>query len=246
MPTGAAASQVPREIPVYTYRVVHEYPHDPRAFTQGLVIADTALLEGTGLRGQSTLRRVELETGKLLQVHELSAMHFGEGITVYGDKIIQLTWKANIGFVYDKQSFKLLRTFYFPNEGWGITHDGKRLIMSDGSASLHFWDPETFEEIGAVTVQANGRPVTSLNELEYIGGEIFANIWQSDIIARISPHTGEVLAWVDLRGILSAQDREQGVDVLNGIAYDPDGERLFVTGKQWPKLFEIELVPIRK
>jgi glutamine cyclotransferase len=245
-PPSPAAPKNLDEIPVYTYKVIHTYPHDPLAFTQGLVFADAALYESTGLRGESTLRRVDLQTGKPLQVRELSALHFGEGLVVYGNRIVQLTWTSNIGFVYDKRSFELLRTFRYPNEGWGITHDGTRLIMSDGSATLTFWDPETFEEIGSIVVRAGGRPVTSLNELEYIKGEIYANIWQSDVIARISPETGEVVAWVDLTGILSAQDRWQGVDVLNGIAYDVGSERLFVTGKRWPKLFEIELVPVQR
>jgi len=245
-PAAPVASKPAGEIPVYSYQVIRTYPHDPLAFTQGLVFADGELYESTGLRGESTLRRVDLQTGKPLQVHELSALHFGEGIAVYGDRIVQLTWTSNIGFVYDRQSFKLLRTFHYPNEGWGITHDGKRLIMSDGSSTLYLWDPDTFEEVGRIEVRAGGRPVPSLNELEYIKGEIYANIWQSDVIARISPQTGEVVAWVDLTGILSAQDRWPGVDVLNGIAYDSENERLFVTGKRWPKLFQIELVPVQR
>jgi glutaminyl-peptide cyclotransferase len=167
---------------------------------------------------------------------------FGEGIAIYGDRIIQLTWQSHIGLVYDKTSFELLRTFSYPTEGWGLTHDGARLIMSDGTATLHFLDPETFVEVGQVEVYDVDGPVVRLNELEYIGGEIYANIWQTDRIVRIDPQTGQVLGWVDLSGLLSPEDRQQPVDVLNGIAYDPASDRLFVTGKLWPKLFEIELV----
>jgi glutamine cyclotransferase len=230
-------------IPVYSYNIVNTYPHDPDAFTQGLVFEDGVLYEGTGLLGQSTLRRVELETGEVLQIREVPAEFFGEGITIYGDKIIQLTWQSHVGFVYDKNSFELLREFNYSTEGWGITHDGEHLIMSDGTSTLHFLDPQTFEEISQLEVLDNNGPVTRLNELEYIQGEIYANIWQTDRIARISPETGRVVGWVDLEGLLTAEDRSEPVDVLNGIAYDADTDRLFVTGKLWPKLFEIELIP---
>jgi len=229
-------------IPVYTYKVVNTYPHDRSAFTEGLVFKDGVLYEGTGLHGYSTLRRVELETGEILQICELPPQFFGEGVTIYGNKIIQLTWQSHIGFVYDKYSFKLLQEFNYPDEGWGITHDGKYLIMSDGTATLHFLDPETFEEIGQIEVYANDIPVTRINELEYIQGEIYANIWQTELIARIDPLTGQVVGWIDLRGILSPEDYSETVDVLNGIAYDVKNDRLFVTGKFWPKLFEIELI----
>jgi glutamine cyclotransferase len=229
-------------IPVYTYSVVNIYPHDPDAFTQGLVLEDGVLYEGTGLFGQSTLRRVELETGAVVQIRELSDQFFGEGITIYGDKIIQLTWQSNVGFVYDKTSFELLQEFNYSTEGWGITHDGTRLIMSDGTSTLHFLDPQTFEEISQLTVFDSDGPVTRLNELEYIKGEVYANVWQTDRIARIAPGTGGVVGWIDLEGLLGAQDYTEPVDVLNGIAYDADNDRLFVTGKLWPKLFEIELI----
>jgi len=229
-------------IPVYTYNIVNTYPHDRNAFTQGLVFEDGVLYEGTGLLGCSTLRRVELETGEILQVHELPAQFFGEGITIYGNKIIQLTWQSNIGFVYDKNSFELLQEFNYSTEGWGITHDGTRLIMSDGTSTLHFLDPQTFEEIGQLEVFDNDGPVTRLNELEYIQGEIYANVWQTDRVARIAPETGRVIGWVELGGLLTAEDRSEPVDVLNGIAYDAMTDRLFVTGKLWPKLFEIELI----
>ena len=229
-------------IPVYTYNIVNTYPHDRSAFTQGLVFEDGFLYEGTGLYGQSTLRRVELETGDILQIRGLPDQFFGEGITIYGDKIIQLTWQSNVGFVYDKNSFELLQQFNYSTEGWGITHDGERLIMSDGTSKLHFLDPQTFEEIGQLAVFDDNGPVTRLNELEYVQGEIYANVWQTDRIARISPATGRVVGWIDLEGILTAEDLSEPVDVLNGIAYDADTDRLFVTGKLWPKLFEIDLI----
>ena len=229
-------------IPVYTYKVVNTYPHDRSAFTEGLVFEDGVLYEGTGLHGYSTLRRVKLETGEILQICELPPQFFGEGVTIYGNKIIQLTWQSHIGFVYDKYSFKLLQEFNYPDEGWGITHDGKHLIMSDGTSTLHFLDPETFEEISQIEVSANNIPVTRINELEYIQGEIYANIWQTERIARIDPLTGQVIGWIDLKGILSPEDDSETVDVLNSIAYDAKNDRLFVTGKFWPKLFEIELI----
>jgi len=229
-------------IPVYTYKVVNTYPHDRSAFTEGLVFEDGVLYEGTGLHGYSTLHRVKLETGEILQICELPPQFFGEGVTIYGNKIIQLTWQSHIGFVYDKYSFKLLQEFNYPDEGWGITHDGKHLIMSDGTSTLHFLDPETFDEISQIEVYANDIPVTRINELEYIQGEIYANIWQTGHIARIDPLTGQVVGWIDLKGILSPEDDSETVDVLNGIAYDAKNDRLFVTGKFWPKLFEIELM----
>ena len=231
-------------IPIYSYNIVNTYPHDRDAFTQGLVFENGVLYEGTGrLYGQSSLRRVELETGDILQIHELSDQFFGEGITIYGNRIVQLTWQSHIGFVYDKNSFELLQDFSYATEGWGITHDGTRLIMSDGTSTLHFLDPQTFEEIGDVEVFDDDGPVYRLNELEYIQGEIYANVWQTDLVARIAPETGRVVGWIDLEGLLSAEDRSEPVDVLNGIAYDADNDRLFVTGKLWPKLFEIELIP---
>jgi glutamine cyclotransferase len=232
-------------IPVYTYRIINSYQHDPDAFTQGLVFNNSILYEGTGLYGHSTLRKVELVTGKVLQVRELSSEFFGEGVTIYDDRLIQLTWKSKIGFVYDRDNFELLREFSYSTEGWGITHDGKHLIMSDGTARLYFLDLETFEYLSYIDVHDNNGPVTQLNELEYINGEIYANIWKTERIARISPQTGEVVGWIDLTGLLKPEDRTVQVDVLNGIAYDANSNRLFVTGKLWPKLFEIELVPLK-
>ncbi|OGD35659.1 hypothetical protein A2V94_00955 [Candidatus Atribacteria bacterium RBG_16_35_8] len=229
-------------IPVYTYQVLNTYPHDMSAFTEGLVFEDGVLYEGTGLYGYSNLRRVELETGKVLQIRELPSQYFGEGITIYKNKIIQLTWKSHLGLVYDESNFELLQEFNYPTEGWGITYDGSYLIMSDGTSILHFLDPETFEEISQIEVHENNIPVTKINELEYVQGEIFANIWLTERIARINPLTGQVTGWIDLKGILSPEDRSEKVDVLNGIAYDAKNNRLLVTGKFWPKLFEIELI----
>jgi glutamine cyclotransferase len=242
-PTSIVDSPTPPVITVLTYKVVNTYPHDRGAFTQGLVFESGVLYEGTGLHGRSTLRRVELETGDVLQMRELPEQFFGEGVTIYGNEIIQLTWQSNVGFVYDKESFELIKEFNYPTEGWGITHDGERLIMSDGTSTIHFLDPETFEEIGLIEVRDNEGPVIRLNELEYIQGEIYANVWQTDRIARIAPQTGQVTGWIELKELLSPEDRSEPVDVLNGIAYDAANDRLFVTGKLWPRLFEIELVP---
>ena len=230
-------------VPIYRYRVIETYPHDRHAFTQGLVFENGVLFEGTGLRGSSTLRRVELETGNILQIRELPAQFFGEGVTIYENKIIQLTWQSNVGFVYDKQSFHLLQKFSYSTEGWGITHDGKRLIMSDGTSTLHFLDPDTFSEIGRIEVYDDDNPVSRLNELEFVHGEIYANVWKTDRIAIISPDTAKVTGWIELKGLLAPEEYEPSVDVLNGIAYDVKDDRLFVTGKLWPKLYEIVLMP---
>jgi glutamine cyclotransferase len=228
----------------FTYQVIHEYPHDPDAFTQGLVFDDGCLYEGTGLWGESSLRRVDLETGEVLQIHELEGEYFGEGIAVFAeDRIAQITWKAETGFVYDKESFDLLEQFEYETEGWGLTYDGETLIMSDGTATLHFLDPETFEEVSTVVVQDPDGPVTLLNELEYVNGKIYANVWYSDRVAIIDPGTGWVTGWINLQGLLSPEEAEDA-NVLNGIAYDAAGDRLFVTGKWWPKLFEIQVVPL--
>ena len=224
----------------YTYEVINMYPHDPNAFTQGLVIDEGVLYEGTGLNGESSLRRVDLETGDVLQIHELSSEFFGEGITVFGDKIIQLTWQSQTGFVYDKDSFELLQNFSYSTEGWGITTDGTQLIMSDGTANLYFLDPETFQTIGQIEVRDGSAPVTNLNELEYINGEVYANVWMTNRIAIISPHTGQVTGWIDLTGIYNPENNNPN-SVLNGIAYDSEGDRLFVTGKLWSQLFQIRL-----
>lgn len=227
---------------VYGYKVVHTYPHDPNAFTQGLVFEDGFLYEGTGLYGSSTLRRVELESGNILHMRQLPSHFFGEGITVYEDKIIQLTWKSNLGFVYDKDTFALQKNFGYSGEGWGITHDEKHLIVSDGTSTLRFLDPKTFQEVAQIVVCKDGAPLDKLNELEYIQGKIYANIWREDNIVIIDPQTGNADGWIELKGLLSLEDNNKTVDVLNGIAHDATNDRLFVTGKRWPKLFEIDLV----
>ena len=243
-PTGNDASDLPPQAPVYGYAVVRTYPHDREAFTQGLAFDDQGTLyESTGRHGQSSLRRVDLNSGTILQRHDLPSALFGEGITVFGNRIIQLTWQAGRAFVYDKASFDLLREFTYRTEGWGLTHDGQRLIMSDGTATLYFLHPDTFAETARLTVRDHRGPVIRLNELEYVGGEILANVWQTDRIARIDPRTGHVTGWIDLTGLLQPSDQRQPVDVLNGIAYDARTDRLFVTGKWWPKLFEITLTP---
>ncbi len=238
-----SCSNSPDTEPVFTYSVVNTFPHDRSSFTQGLVYDTGFLYEGIGIEGKSALQRVDLATGEILQTRRLEDRFFGEGITIMGDKVIQLTWVSKVGFVYDRESFDPVGEFEYSTQGWGITHDGKQLIMSDGTATLYFLDPFTFEGIGQIEVRGKDGPVTRLNELEYVRGEIFANVWQTDRIARIAPRTGRVVGWVDLEGLLSEEDRKETVDVLNGIAYDAETDRLFVTGKLWPKLFEIQLVP---
>jgi len=227
----------------YTYKVIHTYPHDQAAFTQGLIYLDGHLYESTGLKGQSSLREEELETGKIIAFHDVPGQYFAEGLTEWGDTLIQLTWQSHIALVYDRASFHLLRTFPYDGEGWGLTEDGKSLILSDGTATLRFLDPVTFHEVRRITVKDRGAPVKNLNELEFIHGEIYANIWYSDRIARISPQSGKVLGWIDLTGLLPDADRSSRDAVLNGIAWDAQHNRLFVTGKLWPRLFEIEVVP---
>lgn len=229
-----------------TYRVVHTYPHDAHAFTQGLVYADGQLYESDGLRGQSRLRMVDLETGRTLQELSVPSQYFAEGLDAWGSTLVQLTWQSGVAFVYDRFSFRLLRTLHYSGEGWGLTDDGKALILSDGSATLRFLDPGTLREVRTITVKDGGRPVTELNELEFIHGEIYANVWHSNRIARISPATGQVLGWIDLTGLLPADQVSDPEAVLNGIAYDRVQDRLFVTGKLWPSLFEIRIVPAAK
>ena len=225
----------------YTYSIVNVYPHDNNAFTQGLVFEDGTLYEGTGLRGQSTLRRVDLDTGNVTQLYELPALIFGEGITIFEDKIIQLTYTSKKGFVYDKNSFELLQEFTYSTQGWGITHDGSKLIMSDGTATLYFLDPETFQITGQVEV-IDEESINNLNELEYVDGMVYANILTEEKIAIINPETGQVTGWINLEGLKAAENPNG--NVLNGIAYDAEADRLFVTGKLWANLYEIELIPI--
>ncbi|MBC6422278.1 MAG: glutaminyl-peptide cyclotransferase [Hormoscilla sp. SP5CHS1] len=233
----------PTQAPMYSYRIINRYPHDPEAFTQGLFYHNGVLYEGTGGWGHSSIRRVDLETGKVLQISNLDKRYFGEGIVLWQDRIIQLTWKSNTGFVYDRDTFEKINEFKYPTEGWGITQDGKRLIMSDGTNILYFWDPDSFQDIEKLQVRDGDTPVPRLNELEYVKGEIWANVWGTDLIARISPQTGQVLSWIDLTGLLDIALRRDPNAVLNGIAYDEKGDRIFVTGKLWPTLFEIQLIP---
>ncbi|MDF0589967.1 glutaminyl-peptide cyclotransferase [Candidatus Methanocrinis natronophilus] len=230
-----------KEIPVYGYRVVAVHPHDPGAFTQGLAYRDGLLYEGTGLYGRSSLRETVPQTGEVVRYRALPTDLFGEGIVLLEDRIVQLTWRSGVGLVWDTDDLTVVETFFYATEGWGITSDGERLIMSDGTSKLRFLDPETFKVIGGVEVLAGGEPLLWLNELEYIDGLIYANVWKTDRIAIISPEMGVVVAWIDLSGLLTEEERERA-DVLNGIAHDPETGRLFVTGKLWPKLFEIEVV----
>ena len=239
LPLLGACEPKPGGIPTYDYRVVNVFPHRPDAFTQGLVFADGYLYEGTGMHGRSTLCRTKLETAQVLERRILPRQYWGEGITVFRDQIIQLTWKARTGFVYDKDSLKFKHRLRYSTEGWGITHDTKHLIMSDGSATLYFRDPNSFETVRTVQVTDDQGPVRDLNELEYIEGKVFANVWQTDRIAIIDPQTGQVTAWINLRELVA---KHPYADVLNGIAYDAAQDRLFVTGKFWSALYEIELV----
>src|SRR2546427_9073815 len=225
------------------YRVVKSYPHDGNAFTQGLEFRDGFLYEGTGLVGRSSLRKVSLDTGQVVQRFDVPQPFFGEGITVLNQRIFQLTWQSQTGFIYDTSSFRLMGSFKYSGEGWGMTNDGKQIYMSDGTSQLRVWDPATLKEVRRITVKDGIREVPSLNELEFVRGEILANVWQTDRITRISPTDGKVLGWIDLSRILSKTDRPGIESVLNGIAYDAAGDRLFITGKLWPKLFEIKLVP---
>jgi len=225
-----------------TYRVVRSYPHDRQAFTQGLIYLDGHLYESTGLEGRSSLRMVDLETGRILAFKDVPAQYFAEGLTNWGSTLIQLTWQNHLALVYDRATFKFLRSFHYDGEGWGLTQDGHSLILSDGSANLRFFDPATFKETRRITVRDGNTLVTQLNELEYIHGQIYANIWHSDRIARISPTTGKVLGWIDLSGLLPASEKSTAEAVLNGIAYDAAHDRLFVTGKLWPRIFEIKVM----
>jgi glutaminyl-peptide cyclotransferase len=229
------------KVPNYTYEVVKSYPHDAKAFTQGLVFHQGVFYESTGLNGLSSLRRVEVETGKVLKKIDVPNQFFAEGLALLNGRLYQLTWQTQRGFVYDLDSFNKLREFGYAGEGWGLTHDAHSLIMSDGSNRIRFIDPETFEVQRMITVQDDRRDITQLNELEYIKGEIYANIWMQDLIARIDPQSGKVNAWIDMSGLHPPEARSDPGAVLNGIAYDESSDRLFVTGKNWPKLFEIKL-----
>jgi glutamine cyclotransferase len=236
-----AANSAAGQVPVYGYEVVNTFPHDSAAFTQGLVFHDGALIESTGLERHSTLRRVELRTGKVLQKVDVPPYFFAEGLTLFGGKLYQLTWKGEKGFVYDPQTFQKTGEFPYEGEGWGLTHDADSLILSDGSDQLRFIDPNSFQVKRTISVNDRGRPVEELNELEYVKGEIYANVWHQNRVARIDPQTGRVVGWVDFAGLLRPGETDDPEAVLNGIAYDERGDRLFVTGKLWPKLFEVRL-----
>jgi glutamine cyclotransferase len=226
---------------LWTYRVEAVFPHDPKAFTQGLVWADGRFYESTGRYGESTVREVDPATGRVVRQQPLPERMFGEGLALWRGALVQLTWQSGLGVLWDAVTFQPVGSFRYRGEGWGLTHDGRRLIMSDGTAELRFLDPATFVETGRLPVHERGKPVAGLNELEYVAGEIYANVWGSDRIARISPKTGAVVGWIDLAGLLRGEDRARA-DVLNGIAYDPESDRLFVTGKLWPSVFQVRLV----
>lgn len=234
-PTGGG------QVPLWQGRIVAEYPHDRQAFTQGLLVWDGYLYESTGGYGRSSLRKVEITTGRVVRQRALDKAYFGEGLALHNDRLYQLTWKSGIAFVYHPESFELLARHRYQGEGWGLTGDGERLILSDGTAELRFMDPDSFRERGRLGVTDRGRPLAGINELEYIDGEIWANIFHRDRIARISPDSGRVLGWVDLGHLRPRELRSRG-EVLNGIAWDGEHDRLYVTGKNWPTLFQIEIV----
>jgi glutamine cyclotransferase len=257
-PSDSNQAPAQPDVAHYRYKVVKSYPHDRRSFTQGLVYEDGFVYEGTGLYGQSAIYKRDLQTGKTVKTLRLPDKYFGEGITLFGDKLIELTWQSHVGFIYTKDTFTPLGQFKYSGEGWGLTHDGKRLILSDGTATLRFLDPNTFAETGRLEVRDQGRAMASLNELEYVarppsgvidsqpgaaGPQIYANIWQTNQIAIIDPKTGRVTGWIDLSGLYTPPANEQGDWVLNGIAYLPNTKHLLVTGKCWPRLYEIELLP---
>ena len=243
------ATQADGGIPEYTYDIVHAYPHDRSAFTEGLFYDNGFLYESTGIERESSVRKVKIETGEVVQKEDLPEAYFGEGIIRWRDKIYQMTYKSQVGFIWDFNTFAKKGEFQYTGQGWAFTTDGKQIYMDgthdvnaeDSDPEIRIWDPETLKETGVIHVTADGVPVRNLNELEWVKGEIYANIWQTPRIARIDPKTGKVVGWIDLTGILTPQE-QQGADVLNGIAYDAAGDRLFVTGKKWPKLFEIKLV----
>jgi len=238
---GFGAWQAASSLPVFGYTIVRTYPHDRAAFTQGLQVVDGFFYEGTGLNGRSSIRKVKIDTGEVLQKREVPEQYFGEGITVRGNELFQLTWKSGVAFVYDKQSFTPKRQHKYTGEGWGLTQDSASLIMSDGTEVLRFLDPATFAERRRIRVTAGGAAVKELNELEYVKGEVYANVWQTDYVARIDPATGKVNGYIDFRGLLTPRERA-ATDVLNGIAYDKAGDRLFITGKLWPRVYEVRVV----
>jgi glutamine cyclotransferase len=239
LPAAASAA-----LPIYDFKVVRSYPHDAQAFTEGLLYRDGVLYESTGLNGKSSIRKVDLASGKVLQSKDIPPQYFGEGLTVWGDTLVGLTWQTQTGFVFDLKTLELKSQFAYPGEGWGLTHNGKELIMSDGTATLRFLDPKTFLEVRRVKVTAEGIAIDQLNELEVVEGEIYANIWHTNTIARIDPATGKILGWIDFGKLYpDAGKGQNGENVMNGIAYDAEKKRLFVTGKLWPKIYEVKITP---
>ena len=238
---GVATTAQRRPAPVQNYKLIATFPHDTSSFTQGMVFAgDGKIYESTGLEGESTLRLVDIASGKTLQRIDVPAQYFAEGLAMVGDELLQLTWRTQLGFVYDRKTFKQKRTFPYKTEGWGIAYDGSaRLVMSDGSDTLTFLDPKTLAPIKTLRVQDAGKPIGNLNELEWVEGEIWANVWTTDRIARISPNSGEVNSWIDLSSLYPRAQRDPGADVLNGIAYDASTRRIYITGKKWPRLYQI-------
>jgi len=240
------AGEPSRTTPIYGFKVIHRYPHDTRAYTEGLFFEGGYLYESTGQVGESSVRKVELKTGKILQQTSLSEPYFGEGIVTWHQKLIQLTWQNGVGFVYDAKHLKPHQRFSYQGEGWALTKDSSHIYMSDGTADLRVLDPDSLQQVGSIHVTDGGLPVPNLNELEWVKGEIYANVWLTDRIARIDPATGRVKAWIDLAGLFDKRNVvDPGNDVLNGIAYDAQRDRLFVTGKRWPYVFEIQLTPAR-
>jgi len=240
--SGNQSLEIPENIPVYKPEIYNIFIHNADAFTQGLFCSNRFLYESTGNYGESSLRKIEIESGSVINRYDLPSDYFGEGITLCNDKIIQLTWLSKKGFVYDKDRLALIGEFSYPTEGWGITYNGEHLIMSDGTDILYFLDPVDYSMVKQVGVKANGKAITRLNELEYINGKIYANVWQTDQIAIIKPD-GEVIGWIDLEGILLPEDCPGEIDILNGIAYNAENNKMYVTGKYWCKLFELEVVP---
>jgi glutamine cyclotransferase len=231
-------------LPTYDFKVVRSYPHDTQAFTEGLLYRDGVLYESTGLNGKSSIRKVDLASGKVLQSKDIPPQYFGEGLTDWGDTLVGLTWQTQTGFIFDLKTFELKSQFAYPGEGWGLAHNGKELIMSDGTATLRFLDPKTFLEVRRVKATADGIAVDQLNELEVVEGEIYANIWHTNTIARIDPATGKILGWIDFSKLYPEAGKGQnGENVMNGIAYDAEKKRLFVTGKLWPKIYEVKITP---
>jgi glutamine cyclotransferase len=238
----ASGSGARAAVPIYGYDVVHSYPHDPAAFTEGLFYLNGYLYESTGLEQHSSIRKVRLETGEVLQKYDVPPQYFGEGIVNWHNRIVGLTWRSHVGFVYDLKSFKPLKEFHYDGEGWALTQDGSQILMSDGTSEIRLLNPQTLLQTGRIQVTLDGKPVENLNELEWVKGEIFANVWQTNWILRIDPHDGRVVGAINMSGLLAPSDFVKGqTDVLNGIAYDAKGDRLFVTGKNWPRLFEIRL-----